>query len=322
MSFDRPFNQAPSLHVALTAVLWAAYSRHLRGWWLGLVRAWFVLMALSTLTTYQHHFIDLPAGLWVGLFAVMLFPTRIRADVERAADPLRFWLAAAYAAGAAGAGVAAWRSGGLGWLLLWPAGSLAVVAGIYAAGRAELFGKSKAGKLTPAALGVLMPFLAAAWASSRWHTRGQAPAQEIADGVWLGRIPGRFGEGGENAEKITREAAGFRSVVDVTAEMPFAGEGIAYRSIPMLDLLAPAVAQLDAAVEAIEELSRMRPTLVCCALGYSRSAAAVAAWLMASGRAGTAGEAVAMVRARRPQVVLRARSLAALEQLAGARARR
>jgi membrane-associated phospholipid phosphatase len=73
MSFDRLFNQAPSLHVALTAVLWVAYGRHFKGSILWAIRGWFVLMALSTLTTYQHHFIDVPTGLWVGLFATMLF---------------------------------------------------------------------------------------------------------------------------------------------------------------------------------------------------------------------------------------------------------
>src|SRR5271165_4161012 len=74
MSFDRPFNQAPSLHVSLTAILWALYSRHLGGGWLWLMRAWMILVGLSTFFTYQHHFIDLPTGLWVGLFCLVLFP--------------------------------------------------------------------------------------------------------------------------------------------------------------------------------------------------------------------------------------------------------
>jgi len=43
---------------------------------------------------------------------------------------------------------------------------------------------------------------------------------------------------------------------------------------------------------------------VCCALGYSRSAASVAAWLLRSGRASDADAAVAIVRAARPGIVL------------------
>jgi protein-tyrosine phosphatase len=44
--------------------------------------------------------------------------------------------------------------------------------------------------------------------------------------------------------------------------------------------------------------------LVCCALGASRSATAVAAWLVATGRAADADAALARVSAARPQSVL------------------
>ena len=62
--------------------------------------------------------------------------------------------------------------------------------------------------------------------------------------------------------------------------------------------------QLREAVAAIEECKSCRPTLVCCALGYSRSASAVAAWLVATGRMACLEEAGDTIRERRPQVVL------------------
>lgn len=316
MTFDRPYNQAPSLHVALTAVLWADYSRHLRGWLLWLVRGWFVMMALSTLTTYQHHFIDLPTGLWAGLFAVMLFPSQRRA-VARLHDLRRFRIAAWYASGAAVLGLAAWAVGGAAWLLLWLAAALAVVSGIYVSGRAEMFGKTESGAMTQAAFLALAPYVAGAWMSSRWHTWRVVNEQEVADGVWLGRIP-------RLAEWI---AADFRSVVDVTAEIPFTREDpgfreVAYRSVPMLDLLAPTQQQLEEAAEAIEAFRGSRPTLVCCALGFSRSAAGVAAWLIESGQAQSAEEAVDRIRACRPSVVLPAAYLSALDEFAAEHAAR
>ena len=65
-----------------------------------------------------------------------------------------------------------------------------------------------------------------------------------------------------------------RSIVDLTAELTLKSDA----SIPILDLTEPNDTQLDAAVKAIELAAR--PTLICCALGYSR-AAAVAAAVMA-----------------------------------------
>ncbi|MFP9015513.1 dual specificity protein phosphatase family protein, partial [Pseudomonas aeruginosa] len=57
------------------------------------------------------------------------------------------------------------------------------------------------------------------------------------------------------------------------------------------------------------------PLLVACALGYSRSATLVAAWLLLSGRAADVESAVAVLRRARPQVLLgeaQRRTLAAL----------
>jgi protein-tyrosine phosphatase len=308
MSFDRPFNQAPSLHVALTAVLWVAYGGHFTGGMLWLIRTWFAAMALSTLTTYQHHFIDVPTGLWVGLFTILLFPEKPAKADRPSRDPLRLRLGAAYLAGALIFGAGAFVTGGAAWLLLWPAAALLIVAVIYFAGRPELFRKSEGDMPVPALL-VLAPYLAGVWLNSRWHTRGQAPAQEIAGGVWLGRIPRR----------TEREALGIVSIVDVTAELPMNRSGIVYRGVPMLDLLAPTTDQIDEAARAIAELEHQRPTLVCCALGYSRSAAAVAAWLIAARKAESAGAAIELIRARRPSIVLPERFRLELAQWAGMR---
>ena len=114
-SFDMPFNQAPSLHLSLTAILWAKYSQHLRGWMLWVMRFWMIVVGVSTLTTYQHHFIDLPTGIWVGLFCIVLFPDNpppIRQDVLH--DPQRMKLGTAYLAGSVLLIAPAYRIGGSG----------------------------------------------------------------------------------------------------------------------------------------------------------------------------------------------------------------
>jgi protein-tyrosine phosphatase len=78
----------------------------------------------------------------------------------------------------------------------------------------------------------------------------------------------------------------------------------------MLDMVAPTRTQLDEAVAAVEDFAALRPTLVCCALGYSRSAAVVTAWLLSTGRARSFEEAVARIREKRPRVVLHGVKLA------------
>ncbi len=69
---DLPYNRAPSLHISVLVILWVRFAPL----WGGLRRvalgAWFGLIALSVLTTYQHHVIDLPAGAAVGLLCVAL----------------------------------------------------------------------------------------------------------------------------------------------------------------------------------------------------------------------------------------------------------
>ena len=63
--------------------------------------------------------------------------------------------------------------------------------------------------------------------------------------------------------------------------------------MPVLDLTMPPPQALADAAAAIERMRARGPVLVCCAFGYSRSACAVAAWLLATGRASTVDAAFA-----------------------------
>jgi protein-tyrosine phosphatase len=191
--------------------------------------------------------------------------------------------------------------------LLWPAGACLLVSGIYWAGDPALFRK-RGGSLQAAMQCLLAPYTLAAWLNSRWWTRNEPAAVEISDGVWLGRLPSRS----------DRQAVGILSIVDLAAELPLPIDHIEYLFVPILDLAVPTTAQLDRAVAAIESLDANRPTLVCCALGYSRSAAAVAAWLVKIGRANSVDHAIAIIQHRRKRIVLTAHR-ASLNSWAGAR---
>jgi protein-tyrosine phosphatase len=295
-SFDKPFNQAPSLHISLLVVVWSRLAHHIASRAGRIVlHAWMTLIGASILTTYQHHFIDLPTGLAVGFFVLWALPIEgpsPLAQLRFTTDRKRRRLAFFYCAGAFLCTALSFFGGSWLWLL-WPALSLACVALIYAAIGERGFQKGANGRLSTGARGLLAPYLAGAWLNSRLWTRKHPDASEVLDGVSIGRIP------------TARELSRFNAIVDLSAEVScgdYAARG--YRSIPVLDLTQPSDEHLRDAADAIESARTRGPVLVCCALGYSRSAAAVVAWLLHTQRAHSFEEAVAIVRKARPRIVL------------------
>lgn len=284
--FDLAFNEAPSLHVALAVILWARFRAVTAGVWRGLLAVWFVLVAISPLTTYQHHFIDIVTGAWAGVLTLALVP-------ERRVAPARIRLAGFYLGGAVICTALAFWVQGAAWALLWPGFALSMVAAAYWTGDAAWL----------RARLLVAPYAAGAWINSRLWTRGQAPKNHLAGPIWIGRAPW-FGE-----------RDGMRSVVTLAPELHLRGD----ESVAMLDLAPPTCQQLDEAVSAIRRVALKGPALVCCALGYSRSAIASAAWLIAEGHARGAVDAVEQVRRARPQVVLRPEFLMRLDEWAQAR---
>jgi protein-tyrosine phosphatase/membrane-associated phospholipid phosphatase len=306
LGFDKPYNQAPSLHISLALLVWLVFARHLRGMARWAVHGWFFLIALSVFTTYQHHFVDGVAGAAVGVVCVYLFPNSPVAwpgSIALDGDPLRRKLAAAYALGALLCFGFAAVLGGWAWLLVWPSVALLLVALAYAGLGPSVFQKHD-GQLSWAARTLLAPYQIGAWWSSRWFTRGEVASVEVAPGIWLGRAPSR-------TDWHSQE---FGAVLDVTAEFSLGSfaRALPHRSVPLLDLVVPSVEQLAAAVVALHELAPHKPVLVHCALGYSRSALTVAAWLVHHGGAATPDAAIGQLCAARPQMVFTAAHRAVL----------
>lgn len=334
--FDKPFNQAPSLHIALVAILWDLYRRVLARRWHWLLHLWALAIVVSVLTTYQHHFIDIPTGALLGWLCVWLWslegggPLRaaragLHAGAHAAQRGVRLRLGARYALGGmacfALAGMGAWcwanaTGDAMRWLgasalwLCWPGVALGLVAANYLRVGPSGFQKSTTGAMSPAARWLLAPYLLAARLNAWAWTRGQAPAVRVNGRVWLGRQP--------DAAEARRQ--GLAALVDVSAELPSPQTPpLAVYCVPMLDLVPPTPAQLRAAADAIDAALAAHPgdapVLVCCALGYSRSAASVAAWLLRSGHHADIDDAIAALRTHRPQLVLHAGHRAALTAL-------
>jgi len=307
-AFDRPFNQLPSLHIALAIIVWSAYARVVSGVPRAALACWFLLIGASVLTTYQHHFIDVPTGALLGALCVWLWPFDAPSIVSQghwARDHARWRLASIYAGGAVLFGAVAITASGWALWLLWPGVSLTLVALAYAAIGPGAFQKARDGRLATAARWLLAPYLAGAWINSRvwtWRDRRAAP---IAEDVHLGPLPG----------KLELASTRYATIIDLTGELSSAHSPCALTVVPMLDLVQPSREALARAAEAIERARGRGPVLVCCALGRSRGACAVAAWLLITGRAADPAAALQRVRVACASVVVDHRHVAALAAL-------
>lgn len=298
--FDLSFNQAPSLHIALAVILWDFYRQQVRPPAARLfMHVWTFLVCASVLTTYQHHFIDIPTGALLGTVCVWLWPLERQASLPRAWRLTRavgrLKIAAWYAASAGLCTALALWWGGTALWLLWPALSLLVVALNYYGFGPRGFRMDSRGRMHWSARWLLGPYRAGAWVNARLWTRNVPLASQILPDLWLGRLP-------DTAEWL---AAGKPLVVSLCAEMqnPDREHG---RCMAVLDLVPPDAGKLKRAALLINAAtSRGHDVWVCCALGFSRSTLALAHALVTSGSAPNHAAAVQLIREKRPQIVIK-----------------
>lgn len=292
--FDKPFNQAPSLHISLLMLLWVVYARYLPGLWSWVMHVWFTLIGVSVLTVYQHHFIDIVTGFAVGLVCLYLLPEhgwKAAPSVDRRRANQ---LAHRYLAGSLACLGLAYAVGGWAWLALWPAIALLLVAiGYYQLGP-TVFHKVH-GQYHWAARLLLAPYLAGVRLSHRHYLRRLQPWHEITPELAIGAWPA-------NRQQLP---PGTIAVLDMTGEFasPFHPAELPYLNLPVMDLTAPNPATLKAAIEFIDQHRPHGKVFVHCALGLSRSAAVAAAWLVSQGRFNDADSALRHIAALRPGVV-------------------
>ena len=303
MGFDKPFNQAPSLHITLLVILWQFYNCYFQSKFNQLLlHVWCFLIALSVLTTWQHHFFDVPTGLWAGCFCIWLWP-------ENGMTPLK---SKSYAKQYTWSGIyfllfllslsLAIYIGGIGLWLLWLAGAFVLVSANYLVFGATGFQKQANGHFPFATTILYLPYFAIMWLNSRLWTLKNKPADFIMDNVYLGRI----------ASHNTLQTKRIVSIVDFCAELPIGQFNGYYSLIPVLDMTPLSIKQCQLAAETIDQFQKQGSVLVCCALGYSRSATAVIAWLLLTKRAANVEDAITKVKTARCSVVISSKQKALL----------
>jgi hypothetical protein len=303
---DSPFNLLPSLHAALLLLLVDLYAKNLRGVFLFATMLWLFLIGLSPLLTYQHHVVDIVGGFVLAAYCFYLFrePSRpLPIVVNRRIGS--YYGAAAVAALLMTAIFWPW-----GVLLVWPTIAFGIVAIAYFGLGPTIFHKTK-GKLSWSTRFVLGPCLLGQYLSLVYYRHQCRPWDPVTPQIWIG---GKLGS--RSAKKAV--CRGVTAVLDLSAEFseakPF--RKINYRNVPILDLTPPTQEQLVEMSEFIGTHSRNGVVYVHCKIGYSRSAAAVAAYLIINGNANSAEEAFTIIRRVRPSVVIRPEVISALSEFA------
>ena len=389
VAFDLPYNQSPSLHIALSIIVGAFYWTRFPKIRLPIF-LWQSLIALSVLTTYQHHFIDVPTGALLGWLVLWAIPQHGVSPFRRPFDTQgrlktseasfceaktseasfceaktppetrsrEIKIAMLYLVGAALSALPSLFGGAWLWML-WVSVSLSVVAFAYLTGNAAVFQKQADGRLSAAATVLLLPYLVGVRLNMAYWLRGKAKTARVRDDVLIGSISGVaeiqhcggvFGKKTASAalkmlarcstllrflpciyhflpQKSASQAKSphplaisddLPAVLDVCAEYPCPRYRGAYRTLPLLDMVAPSENDLMQAASLLEALRRQHgKVLTCCALGYGRSAAVVFTWLLVYGGCRDLAQATAELKQARPQTVLPPETAKVVEAAAG-----
>ena len=305
--FDQPYNRAPSLHIILTMVIGRFYWYRFALWARPLWLAWLLLIAVSVLTTYQHHFIDIPTGVLVGCLVLWLLPWQGNQAASFAVfrlpsnpflslpkpkrSPVHWRWVWLYASGAVVLSLLAFGLQAAWYGLLWPALALLWLATVYGHADAAAWQKQATGKHTLAVSLFALPLRLMYRVNMAYWLRGKALSAQVTERIHVGSV---------------LAAPDFHAVVDVCAEYPMAHMPSYYTTVPMLDMVPADVAALRAAADALHQMLQQQnqPVLVCCALGYSRSVAVVLVYLLRQRHAHDLQAALKLLQQARPDMVV------------------
>ncbi len=198
-------------------------------------------------------------------------------------------------------------------VFFWPAIAMKIVASGHIRRGPGIFRKAN-GHLPLSAQFVLGPVLLGQQLSLLYYQRQCKAWDDVLLGVLIGR---KLND--SEAEEAVR--SGVTAVLDLTSEFSEAKPFLAthYLNIPILDLTAPTQEQLHQMADFITTTCESGKVYVHCKVGYSRSTGAVGAYLIASGKAAGAQDAIAMLRRARPAIIVRPEIVQALQTFENAK---
>jgi protein-tyrosine phosphatase len=302
LGFDKPYNQAPSLHIILLVILWRIYLPHFSktGKWLW--NFWCFLIVISVLTTFQHHFIDIPAGFLVGVFICFIFQLSEKKQWKFQKIKLPFLAKIYLFLGFCLLLVSFFIPIAFALVTAWIGTSLLVVGLGYWGLGAIVFQKKEDGRFSFASKILYFPYRMLSKFIREYFFKTYQSPQKITEKLYLGSY---------KMSKTTNCEA----VLDLCSEYQRVNfKANNYESFPLMDLVTPTQVELELGVKKLDNLIQNNPTVfVHCALGLSRSATVVFGWLLFSKKYATVSDVFAFFESQNYQVHLSEKHRSLLE---------
>ncbi len=273
---DLPYNQMPSLHISFAIILWASMHKRIKSVVVrSILAGWLCLIVLSTLLVYQHHFIDIPTGVLVGLAVIYLVPASRQSFLtNRFTTPRHIKIGLYYLVGSLLMLLIAFSTPYLSWFFLWIFFTLLLVSIIYAFGLNDLLA-GKHGQANWIQWLIFAPYFIGSYLSWHYYRRKIPLMSHVKGHVYLGRYP-------TEKEFDQVESSGITQAFNLATEQQLQKTRIPQSRRAFLDLTIQSPESLYQLAKEIDALEG-KNVYVHCALGLSRSVLAVAAWLLYKG---------------------------------------
>ncbi|MDH6251011.1 membrane-associated phospholipid phosphatase/rhodanese-related sulfurtransferase [Chryseobacterium sp. H1D6B] len=265
-TFDSSFNQAPSLHIAYAFIFWTIF-KDLKKWRI-FSAVWLVLLGASTLTTYQHHFIDVITGVILAHLSFILVPYQKNNFLYRNYHIANFYFLFGYSFFLLSL-LSAEYLGVLWLILVWPA-LVMLFIGYHYQKNEVCFLKDKNGNIPVYKRIFYSPYLLLYWIFWKFLRKNKKPL-EIADSIYISSRPDD-----KDLECFIIDKNTF--VYDLSAEMEEAAsikKTASYFSVPFLDIGTLNSNETKKLVSEITEKHKPLPKngkiLIHCTMGYTRS---------------------------------------------------
>ncbi|MFC3159381.1 Protein-tyrosine phosphatase [Chryseobacterium arachidis] len=272
--FDSPFNQAPSLHIAYAFIFWSVF-RNLKHGKIFLM-IWLILLGISTLTTYQHHLMDVLTGAALAHISFIIFPFRKNDFQYRNFQVANYYFLFSwvfltitllfYQFLQQSNSIFLWITL---WIKLWITFSIALIGYQYQKNNVH-FLKDKNGNIPVSKKIFYVPYLLIYWTFWKFLRKNKKPI-EIVHNIYISSKPSKKDLIGFNVNKNT-------FVYDLSAEIEETKqlkENTRYHSLPFLDIGSFDIDETRKLVTEISNIYHNLPKdgkiLIHCTMGFTRS---------------------------------------------------